>query len=149
MSTKYTKSQLGSLTEAELIQIGADDFNLDIDESMDKDEIVEEIWQAMKATKESKKDADESLKATPNDQKEKVEIIVAKGGENEPDYVVPAINGKVWRIKRGEKVEVPKFVARHLQNLSVTVYKDVTDGNGKVIGRRPEEVARFNVQVTV
>tara|TARA_R110001606_G_scaffold37619_1_gene106220 strand:+ start:419 stop:868 length:450 start_codon:yes stop_codon:yes gene_type:complete len=146
MSTKYTKSQLSSLTEPELIQIGADDFNLEIDESMGKDEIVEEIWQAMKATKENKKDAEDAIKATPSDEKEKVEIVVTKGDKNEPDYVAPAINGKVWRIKRGEKVNVPKFVARHLKSLSVTVYKDVTDSNGKVIGRKPEEVARFNVQ---
>jgi hypothetical protein len=146
---KYTKTALGSLTEGELIQIGVDEFNLELDESMPKDDMVEEIWEAIKASKDSTKDADESLKATPNDQKEKVEIEVAKGGENEPDYVAPAINGKVWRIKRGEKVMVPKFVARHLQSLSITVYKDVTDDNGKVISRKPQEVKRYNVQVNI
>ncbi|QUX96624.1 hypothetical protein C0J08_14985 [Marinomonas sp. CT5] len=146
---KYTKTALGSLTEDELIQIGADDFNLELDEEMSKDDMVEEIWEAIKASKESEKDANESLKATPNDQKEKVEIEVAKGGENEPDYVTPAINGKVWRIKRGEKVMVPKFVARHLQSLSNTIYKEVKDSNGKVIARKAEEVKRFNVQVSI
>ncbi|SHG33998.1 hypothetical protein SAMN02745753_03729 [Marinomonas polaris DSM 16579] len=148
--TTYTKSQLSSLNEEELIQIGADEYNLELDDSMSKTALVEEIWASIKASikasKENEKDAKESLDSTPADKKEKVKITIAKGGENDPDYVTPAINGRVWQIKRGVEVEVPKFVARHIQKLTQTVYKPVQDSSGKVIGKKAEEVARFNVQ---
>jgi hypothetical protein len=144
--TTYKKTQLNSLKEDELIQIGADEYNLELDDSMSKTALVDEIWGAIQAVKDSEKDAQESLKATPAAEKEKVKITVAKGGENDPDYVTPAINGRVWQIKRGIEVEVPKFVARHIQKLTQTVYKPVQDSSGKVIGKKAEEVARFNVQ---
>ena len=143
----YTKTQLNSLNEDELIQIGVDEFNLELDEAMSKAEIIDEIFQAIKATKENKKDAAAAIKSVKDDDKVMVKVVVAKGGENEMDYVAPAINGRVWRIKRGSEVEVPKFVARHLQSLSQTIYKNVTDSNGKITGRMPEEVARYNIQV--
>lgn len=149
-NSKYTKSQLASLNIAELVQIGIDEFNLEVDETVPHDEVVEEVWQAYKAKKESQKDAAESLQATPSDEKELVEIVVAKGGENEPDYVTPAINGRVYQIKRGEKVKVPKFVARHLQSLSQTIYKAIVDKDGKIQGgRKAEEVARYNIQASI
>jgi hypothetical protein len=144
--TTYKKTQLNSLKEDELIQIGADEYNLELDDSMSKTALVDEIWGAIQTVKDSEKSAQESLKATPVAEKEKVKITVAKGGENDPDYVTPAINGRVWQIKRGIEVEVPKFVARHIQKLTQTVYKPVHDGSGKVIGKKAEEVARFNVQ---
>ena len=143
----YTKTQLNSLNEDELIQIGIDEFNLELDEAMSKTEIIDEIFQAVKATKESKKDSATAIKSVRDDDKVMVKVVVAKGGENEMNYVAPAINGRVWRIQRGAEVEVPKFVARHLQGLTQTVYKNVTDANGKITGRSPEEVARYNVQV--
>ena len=145
----YTKTQLQSLTEDELVQLGEDEFNLELDTSMLKADIVAEIWDAIKAAKESAKDAQASLDATPAAEKEKVSVVIAKGGENDPDYITPAINGRVWQIKRGEQVELPKFVVRHIQSLSQTIYKPVTDSSGKVIGKKAEEVARFNVQVVV
>ena len=145
----YTKTQLQSLTEDELVQLGEDEFNLELDTSMLKADIVAEIWDAIKAAKESAKDAQASLDATPAAEKEKVSVVIAKGGENDPDYITPAINGRVWQIKRGEQVELPKFVVRHIQSLSQTIYKPVVDSSGKVIGKKAEEVARFNVQVVV
>jgi hypothetical protein len=147
--TTYKKTQLNSLKEDELIQIGADEYNLELDDSMSKTTLVDEIWAEIQAVKDSEKDAQESLKATPASEKEKVKITVAKGGENDPDYVTPAINGRVWQIKRGIEVEVPKFVARHIQKLTQTVYKPVHDSSGKVIGKKAEEVARFNVQTNI
>lgn len=145
----YTKTQLQSLTEDELVQLGQDEFNLELNTDMLKADIVNEIWDAIKATKDSAKDAQASLDATPAAEKEKIKITVAAGGENDPDYITPAINGRVWQIKRGKEVEVPKFVARHIQSLTQTIYKPVHDSNGKVIGKKAEEVRRFNVQVAI
>lgn len=145
----HTKTSLKSLTEAELVQLGADEYNLDLDTSMLKDDIVNEIWDTIKAAKDAHKDATKDFEAAPSEDKTKVTIVVAKGAEDEPDYVVPAINGRVWQIKRGEKVEVPRFVARHLQSLTKTIYKPVTDASGKVVGKREEEVSRYNVQVEI
>lgn len=144
----YTKTQLQSLTEDELVQLGEDEFNLELNTDMLKADIVNEIWDAIKATKESAKDAQASLDATPAADKEKVKITVARGGENDPDYITPAINGRVWQIKRGVEVEVPKFVARHIQGLTQTVYKPVIE-DGKVTGKKAEEVSRYNVQVAI
>ena len=47
---------------------------------------------------------------------EKVEIVIPKDRLNEKDAFVPAaINGYIWKIKRGEKVSVPVEVARILK----------------------------------
>ena len=47
---------------------------------------------------------------------EKVEIVIPKDRLNEKDAFVPAaINGYIWKIKRGEKVSVPVEVARILR----------------------------------
>jgi hypothetical protein len=147
--SEYTKKQLESLTQDELIQIGLDEFNIDLDGSMSKTAMVAEIWDSIKSTKDAHKDANKDFAATQKKDKEVVKITVAKGAENEPDYVVPAINGRVWQIKRGEEVEVPRFVARHLQSLTNTVYKPVSDSAGKIIGKREEQVSRYNVQVAI
>jgi len=144
----YTKTQLQSLTEDELVQLGEDEFNLELNTDMLKADIVNEIWDAIKAAKDSARDAQASLDATPAADKEKVKITVARGGENDPDYITPAINGRVWQIKRGVEVEVPKFVARHIQGLTQTVYKPVIE-DGKVTGKKAEEVSRYNVQVAI
>ena len=144
----YTKTQLQSLTEDELVQLGKDEFNLELNTDMLKTDIVNEIWDAIKAAKDSARDAQASLDATPAADKEKVKITVARGGENDPDYITPAINGRVWQIKRGVEVEVPKFVARHIQGLTQTVYKPVIE-DGKVTGKKAEEVSRYNVQVAI
>ena len=50
------------------------------------------------------------------DNVEKVEIVIPKDRLNEKDAFVPAaINGYIWKIKRGEKVSVPVEVARILR----------------------------------
>ena len=47
---------------------------------------------------------------------EKVDVIIPKDKLNEKDAFVPvAINGYIWKIKRGEKVSIPVEVARILR----------------------------------
>lgn len=47
---------------------------------------------------------------------EKVEIVIPKDKLNEKDAFVPvAINGYIWKIKRGEKVSIPVEAARILR----------------------------------
>lgn len=50
------------------------------------------------------------------DNVEKVDIVIPKDRLNEKDAFVPvAINGYIWKIKRGEKVSVPAEVERILR----------------------------------
>jgi hypothetical protein len=51
----------------------------------------------------------------PADQKQKLEAAIEQGKEVQWPYQVVAINGYVYQIQLGKKVEVPKSVAEVLE----------------------------------
>lgn len=47
---------------------------------------------------------------------EKVKIRLRRATKGEDPYLLVGVNGKMWRIKRGETVEVPACVAEVINN---------------------------------
>lgn len=61
------------------------------------------------------KPATKGVQNTQSDQEELVEIRINKDRKDQSDVTV-SVNGKVYRIKRGEKVKVPKYIVAVLEN---------------------------------
>lgn len=49
-------------------------------------------------------------------QQAKVKLRLRRASKGEDPYLLVGVNGKMWRIKRGETVEVPACVAEVIRN---------------------------------
>lgn len=58
--------------------------------------------------------AEETVTEAP-DMNELIEIRINRDNKEQGD-VVASVNGKVFRIKRGEKVKVPRYIVEVLEN---------------------------------
>jgi len=89
---------------------------------------------------EEKTDAD----GTTTKDRESIGINIAHE-KGEPAYVDLSLNGKAWRIKRGEDVEVPRYVYVMLKGLVETHFEH-DDKTGENI---PRDQPRFNITVNI
>ena len=60
-----------------------------------------------------------------NKAEKRVFVKVPRAGSGEDPYQLVGVNGEMFRIKRGERVEVPESVAEVLQNADAAA--DVLD----------------------
>ena len=44
------------------------------------------------------------------------QILLPRGRKNEENFVIVSVNGKSWKIMKGEEVSVPVYVAEVLEN---------------------------------
>lgn len=79
------------------------------------------------AIEEDKKKAEENLEPTVDEKTEEqkklkayydelVTINLFLDNDKYKDDMIVAMNGKVWQIKRGEDVQVPRYVAKIIEN---------------------------------
>ena len=59
--------------------------------------------------------AQKETSAAPATGEEMVTVCLFKDNERYKDDVFVAVNGKTWQIKRGEPVQIPKYVADVLE----------------------------------
>ena len=83
--------------------------------------------------------ADEELDATtapaPAEKKERMFVIEIDEVEGFPNFEKVGVNGKIYKIKRGEEVTVPQSVVHVLQN-AVAERLLQTDAGGRVTTTR-------------
>jgi len=65
--------------------------------------------------------------------------------KGEPPYVDLSLNGKAWRIKRGEDVKIPRYVYVMLKNLVETHFEH----DGQTGENIPRDQPRFNITVNI
>lgn len=59
----------------------------------------------------------ENKKTTPvSDEQDKVYFYAMRDGGKYRDDILVAVNGKTYKIKRGERVRIPRYVAEILQS---------------------------------
>lgn len=69
----------------------------------------------MKKEDETQKVVTEETVTEAPDMNELIEIRINRDNKEQGD-VVASVNGKVFRIKRGEKVKVPRYIVEVLEN---------------------------------
>lgn len=61
-------------------------------------------------------DAPATTKRSADPWKKKVTIKLPKAARGQDNFVIASVNGRVYKIKKGEEVEVPAPIAEVIQN---------------------------------
>jgi len=124
---------------ADLRAYARDELGLQIPKNMTKDSIVEAIRESDPSFNPEPVDPSEDLPQQVQ-KKNRLTIMIHKTGEKSGDRDVPVgVNGKVFLIKRGIEVEVPRSVVEVLKNAKETRWEWVPSNNhpqgGELVSR--------------